>query len=416
MNRHDTNSSPPEGATQGFFYGWVIVAVCLVIMTTAYGVSYSFGVFFKPLQDDFGWSRAATSSIFSFYQMSHNVLGLLAGWATDRYGPRITVALGGIVFGAGLMLTSRVSALWQLYPIYGLLVGLGISAAWSPMLTTVSRWFTKRRGLALGVVTSGIGLGTVIMSPLAGYLISSHGWRMSYFGIGMVALVIILVASLFLRKSPQEKGLLPYGELENGENTTNFQSRGVPFREAIRGRSLWVLLTIFTLVSVGIFMVMTHIVRYAQDSGMPPLAAASILSIVGFASIVGRIVVGAASDRVGVRRTLIACAILQAIIIVWLSAVSGVWEFYLCALFFGFVYGGLIPLFPALTGELFGVGHMGILFGFVTLGAGIGGALGPLMAGYIFDTMGSYSIAFLIAASLSAVSVMLLPALKARYH
>ena len=143
MNSDDTSTSLQESTTQGFFYGWIIVAACLVIMMTAYGVSYSFGVFFKPLQDEFGWNRAATSGIFSFYQISHNALGLLAGWAIDRYGPRVIIIVGGIAIGVGLLLTSWVNALWQLYLIYGLLIGLGISAAWSPVLTTVSRWFTS---------------------------------------------------------------------------------------------------------------------------------------------------------------------------------------------------------------------------------------------------------------------------------
>ena len=270
----------------------------------------------------------------------------------------------------------------------------------------------KRRGLVLGIVASGIGLGTLVMSPVAGYLISGYGWRMSYFSIGVAALIIILVASAFLKKSPEEKGLLPYGELQSRENDVIYQPRGIPLREAIRTRSLWVLLTIFMMVSFGTFMVMTHVVRYALDAGIPSLTAATIRSIIGVATIVGRIVVGAASDRIGLRRVLAACVVSQAILIAWLPIVSDVWEFYLFALLFGFVYGGNIPLFPALTGAMFGVRHMGVLFGFVTLGAGIGGALGPLLAGYIFDTAGSYSIAFWVASLLGAMSLMFFPVLR----
>lgn len=382
-------------------------------MMIAYGVHYSFGVFFKPLQDEFDWSRAATSSVFSFYQISHCALGMFAGWAIDRYGPRIIVAFGGIAVSAGLLLTSQVNALWQLYIYYGLVLGLGISVAWSPVMTTVSRWFIKRRGLALGIVTAGIGLGTVVMSPLASYLISSYSWRISYLIIGISALVIVIIASVFLRKNPQEKGLLPYGEIQNSQNVAVSPSVGISLREAIRTRNLWLLLAMWMLITFGTFMVVTHVVRYAQDTGIPPLTAATILSTIGAASIAGRITMGALSDRIGTRIALTICVVSQAILILWLTTLSDVWEFYLFALLFGFVYAGAIPLFPAITGELFGLGHMGLIFAFVTLGGGIGGALGPLLAGYIFDTTGRYSTAFLIAASLSMISIALLPLLKA---
>lgn len=414
MEFEDRNAT--EGDSPRYFYGWVIVAACLFIIMTAYGVVYSFGVFFKPLQDEFEWSRAATSGIFSFYQISHTILGMLAGWANDRYGPRLTVAVAGVALAGGLMLTSQVNALWQLYIVYGLLVGLGISGAWSPLLTTVSRWFTRRRGLALGVVAAGIGIGTLIMSPLSSYLISVCGWRQSYLYIGVAALVIFSIGSIFLRKDPREKGLLPYGETRGQMSTAVPESRGIPLRKAIRTRSLWLAFALFVLISSGIFMVLTHIVRYAQDTEIPPLAAASILGIIGAASIAGRITMGAVSDRIGIKVSLAICVVLQAIVIAWLSGLSDVWEFYLFAVAFGFSYGGIIPLIPALTGELFGLGHMGLLFAFITIGGGIGGAFGPLLAGYIHDARGSYSIAFLIAAALSAMSLVILPLLKAQYR
>jgi MFS family permease len=408
MNPDDRTSSPTETANQGFYYGWIIVAACLITTIMAYGVHYSFGVFFKPLQDEFDWSRTVTSSVFSFYQISHTVLGLLAGWATDRYGPRITIALGGIALGVGLVLTSQVNALWQLYISYGLLLGLGISAAWSPVMTTVSRWFTKRRGLALGIVSAGIGLGTVIMSPLASHLISSYGWSRSYLIIGIAGTAVILLSSIFLRKSPLGKG-----ETQNSQNAATYQSGGMSFREAIRTRTPWILLTMWMLLTIGLFMVMTHVVRYAQDTGIPPLTAAAILSTIGATSIAGRITMGAISDRIGIRKAIVICMVSQGILIAWLATLSATWEFYLFAVLFGFAYGGSVPLFPALTGELFGVGHMGLLLAFVTIGGGIGGALGPLLAGHIFDTTGSYFTAFLIGALLSILSIALLPLLKA---
>ncbi|MCD6358541.1 MAG: MFS transporter [Dehalococcoidia bacterium] len=258
----------------------------------AYGVHYSFGVFFKPLQVEFVWSSTATSGIFSFYQISHCGLGFFSGWAAGKYGTRAVVLSGGIALGVGLMLAGQVTSLWQMYICYGLLVALGMSVAFSPLLSMVSRWFVQRKGLALGLVTTGVELGTVIVSPLSRKLISNYGWSRAYFILGVGALLVVTVAALFLRKEPQKREIAAAGEVQedgDGEDITISQSVGLALKQAMRTRSLWLLMAMFALAPFGLTMVMTHVVNYAQLEGIEPIKASVILSIIGGASIAGRI-------------------------------------------------------------------------------------------------------------------------------
>jgi MFS family permease len=202
-----------EKASKRLYYGWIIVIASFFICVMAYGGSHSFGVFFKFLRDDFGWTSAATSGAFSFYMILQSVLAIPSGWATDKFGPRRIVILGALLLGLGLSLTSQISALWQLYATYGFLMGVGMSVFYSPLLATTSRWFAKRRGLALGIVSAGIGAGTLIMAPLANYLILTHGWRASYLMIGPAIGIIIIVGASFLKKDQTGLGLVPGREM-----------------------------------------------------------------------------------------------------------------------------------------------------------------------------------------------------------
>lgn len=400
---------------KGPFYGWIIVAVSFFIITIAFGTQYSFGVFFKPLQEEFGWTRAETSGVFSLYMFFHLTLAILTGWATDRFGPRILVAVGGFFTGLGLMLTSQITALWQLYITFGLIVGLGLSTAWNPLLTTVSRWFVQRRGLASGIVAAGVGTGTMLMAPLAGFLISTYDWRISYRIIGLMAWVVIITAALFLKKEPREIGALPYGETTTHTNKQDAlpESASFSFWEALRTNTLWLLFLIHLCCATCLQMVMAHLVRYAEDVEISAIVAATFLSFVGGFSILGRIAMGGASDRIGRKTAFIICALLEAAMMFWLIKSTTPWMFYLFAVLFGFSYGGWVPLFPALTGEFFGLRHLGAIYGVILFAAALGGTIGPLLAGYLFDTTDSYSYAFLIGAIAMLLAVVFILLLKA---
>jgi len=197
-----------------FFYGYAVVGAAFIVMLVAQGAFLSFGVFFKPVLTDFGWTRAMTSGAFSLCFLLNGLLGIGMGMLNDRRGPRLVVTTCGILLGAGYLLMSQIDTIWQLYLFYGVIVGIGISGAWVPLLSTVSRWFVKRRALMCGIVLSGVGIGVVIIPPLAAWLISIYSWRTSYIIVGIIVLVLVILAAQFLRRDPSQVGQLPYGAIE----------------------------------------------------------------------------------------------------------------------------------------------------------------------------------------------------------
>ncbi len=199
------NSSPAP--SQGrFFYGWVVVVTCLFVSLVIFGIRYSFGIFFTPLEEAFGWSRATTSGIFSTYMILASAFAIIQGWALDRYGPRVVVAVMGIITGISLFLTGRIDSLWQLYMTYSILLAMGTGGTYAIVMSTGTRWFLKRRATALAVIGTGAGLGTVIMTPVSAQLISAFDWRTCFMVLGIVVWVTIIPAAWFLKKEPGEIG------------------------------------------------------------------------------------------------------------------------------------------------------------------------------------------------------------------
>src|SRR3990172_5786437 len=205
----EARSLPREGQrdTARLHYGWVITIAAFVVSTVAYGVFYSFGIFFPHIVADYGWSYAEASGAFSVAIVTYGFFAFPMGWASDRYGPRLAVGAGGLIFGLGIFLGSRVTEVWHLYVVYGLVAALGQGAAYVPLVSTVSRWFVARRGLALGIAGLGSGTGTFLFTPLMGQLIASAGWRQAYVIAGIGAAVLLVAAAAFLIRAPQSKGL-----------------------------------------------------------------------------------------------------------------------------------------------------------------------------------------------------------------
>jgi len=402
------------------YYGWIVVAAAFLVALAAYGVQYSFGIFLKPLSEDLGWTRTLVSGAASLFMFSRGALAILTGWATDKYGPGKTVAVGGLFLGLGLLLTSQIGAAWQLYLFYGLMVGFGLSVAFAPLVATTSRWFVSKRGLAVGIVVAGIGMGTAVMSPVARYLVATFEWRLSYIIIGLLAWFIVIPAALFLRRSPEEKGLQPLGKIEvvaakedvvtNGDNLAS--EGGFSLRGAMRTRPFWVLLTMIILWSTCLQMIMIHIYPHATDLGIPGAVAVNFLVVIGLSSIIGRLAMGAVSDRIGGRLTLAISLVMLALAMFWLLRVTDVWMFYLFAAVFGFAYGGCVPQLPIIAGELFRLQSIGAIVGVQMLGVAIGGAIGPLLGGYVFDVTGTYYIAFLVSGIAILVVLVLLTMLR----
>jgi len=389
------------------FYGHIVVAVAFFILAVAWGTIYSFGVFFKPVLAEFGWTRAMISGAYTLYQALHGFLYIFAGRLTDRFGPRLVVTICGLFFGLGFLLMSQISAIWQVYLLYGVAVAVGASGVYVPLVSTVARWFAKRRGLMTGIAVSGIGIGTIIIPPVASWLISNYGWRNSYIIIGCVALVVVVIAAQFLRRDPGQVGQLPYGAEEMKLKGSGLEVQGFSLRRAIRTGQFWIFGAMLFLFHFSQQTVMVHIVPHATDLGVPAVIAAGILSIIGGLSIMGRVGMGSVGDRIGNKPALIIVFTLASVALFWLLLAKELWMFYLFAIIFGFAYGGEVALMSPTVAELFGLGAHGEILGTAVFGGTIGGAIGPLVAGHIFDITNSYQPVFLLCVVLSITGLAL---------
>jgi MFS family permease len=394
----------------------VIVGCAFTILCVAYGVQFSFGVFMPYISADTGWSRGALSLPYSMYVFVYSALGLISGRLTDRWGPRVVLVAGGCLLSSGIMLMSRVGMLWHLYLVLGLLAASGMSAAYVPCNATVVRWFMLKRGLALSITSSGASFGMFIFPPLTTILITSYGWRGAYLILGLLAVCTIVGCATLIVRDPEKMGLHPDGqahELLLPEQTSNIDpDESFTLAEAQRTDAFWLLNAIFALTWLVVFMPMVHIVPFAVDLGISPFRAAMTISVIGFAGFAGRLIIGTLSDRFGRVATLGMCLLLQGLSFVSFTISSGLVLLYLAAAVFGFSYGGVTALFPALVGDFFGRAQVGAIVGFIFAIAGSPAAFGPLIAGYLYDASHSYSIAFEMSAALNLAALLLLFMLK----
>ena len=400
------------GLKDKLFYGWVVVAAFLVIGITLYGIHFSFGVFFKSIESEFGLTRAATSAILSVNVLLAGVCSFFAGWALDKYSPRLVVLLMGIFTGLSLVLTSQTNALWQIFITYSLLLAMGTGPLYVVPMSAVSRWFDRKRGLALGLASLGVGLGTVIMAPFATYLIANFDWHTAYLVIGLIAWLIVIPLSRLLKKDPREIGALPDGVKSYTEEAKSEESSFQPVDSSLlpvfRTRSFWLLVFIWFLFASNLFLVFTHLVPHVTDIGFSVVEAAVILSLMGGASIPGRLLMGIASDRLGRKLTATICALLMSGAMVWLLWAQDLRSLYLFALVFGFAHSGFGTSMGALIGDTFGLGNIGAIFGLLEVSFGIGAAIGSAIGGLIFDVSRNYSIAFSLGVVVMLVVTLLI--------
>lgn len=380
------------------YYGWIVVAACFLVTMVTFGAGYSFGVFLNPLRETFATTSAAISGAYSLQIFLYTAMAMLAGWSMDRWGARLTTMAGGILIFSGLLLTGRTTTVWQLYGTYAL-IGAGMSTSYAPLMATVSKWFDRRRGLVIGIASAGLGVGPLIMAPVASYIISIADWRFAYLLMSLTA-ALIIPAALFMKQKPNDTVTSPPAlKATAPAKSTNTSESDYSVKEAARTRPFWFMCIMFFLVGLGLQMILAHIVAYSQLKGIPAITAAAVLSTVTGASIAGRIVWGLVSDRIGRKKTLAICVFSEGAIIIWLMGASSAWMLFLFAVVFGFGYGGHATQFPALIGDVFGLKHMGANLGAVVFFWGMGGALGSALAGYIFDVTGVYTSAFILGAA-----------------
>ncbi len=397
-----------------FSPGWMVVIAGFLILLVSWGSQFAFSVFFVPLTREFGWDRASTAGIFSLSILMFGAGSIFAGRMTDRWGPRWVVGLGGVFLAGGLLLCAGIQTLWQFYLCYGILMGLGVSAGWGPLVATVSRWFSARRGLAMGIMSIGISIGIMVIPFLSSQFILAFGWRTSFYLLSLIA-GGVMIGSTFLIKAappriedrPAEKAPVPGGSTPSPDWS---------LAEALGTRTFWMIFAGYLLWCTGFYMVSIHLPAYGSDLGLSPSAAALAVSLIGGGSIFGKILMGWLSDRIGPQRVLVINLLLQSICIGGIIFSRSAVSLYCFAALFGFGYGGTGPQLPVVTANFFGLASMGAIFGALILSGQIGGAIGPFLAGKIFDLQRSYFLSFSIGALAVLTAFILVFLLKRPVH
>jgi MFS transporter, OFA family, oxalate/formate antiporter len=391
------------------FYGWVVVGAAFSVLSMAYGASFSFGVFFSAMLEEFGWSRAALSGAFALYAFGYSVFAALAGNLTDRWGPRVVIATGGVFLGAGWIAMSATSAVWHPYVFYGIVAALGMSTANVPCGATVARWFVRQRGLATGLATAGGSFGAFAFPPVAQLLVSRMGWRWAYVAFGAAILLTLNLLAPLMKRDPESLGLTPDGDPpEEVGAATLERARDFTLAQAMRTRAFWVLFALFSATWFSIFTPLVHLVPLARGLGIDPLVAATLISAIGMAGIFGRLVMGSASDRIGRRPAIGVGLVLQVAAFLGFAVAGALPGLYAASIAFGFSYGAVAALFPAMVADFFGRGRAGGLVGLLFAMAGSMAAWGPLSAGFIYDRTGSYGPAWVGSAALNVLALGLL--------
>ena len=391
------------------YYGWILVIIAACVLVTASFVMYAFGIFVVPLAAEFNWDRGVISGAYALHTLLIGPFGIFAGKLADRYGPRIVVTINGLLVGAGFLLVSQISSLWQLYLIWGLFMGVGGAFSYTPIMSTIPRWFAKKRGIAIGVTAAGFGLGGVISPLISQCFISSYGWRSSFAFLGLIVLIVTVTLAQFMKQSPQQIGLSLYGEgdaVEDGPPLA-LAGGGISFVQAIKTRSFWLFAAILGCFYFCFGGIIIHVAPMAIDVGILATAAAGIVSVIAGASIIGRLLTGFVIERIGSSFSLLACLIIAIVSFGWLLFAEESWMFYTFAVIFGFAYGGMVTMETFIASELFGISSLGMIFGGIILFTTIGQAIGPPLAGSIFDVTGSYDLALLTYILAGTIAVIL---------
>jgi MFS family permease len=322
------------------------------------------------------------------------------------------MSVSAIILGTGYLLMSQLQVPWHIYLIYGIIIGTGMSSHDVVTLSTIARWFVRKRGMMTGIVKVGTGAGQLVIPLIASLLIAAYGWRMSYVILGAVTMVLFLAVAQFMRRDPRQMGLLPDGVKNVVAPAMESAEEGLSLRVTVRTRQFWTVCLAQFAVIFSLLTIVIHIVPHATDLGLSGPAAAGILSAIGGVSMAGRFTMGTASDKIGLKRSLIICFVILIAGLLWLQVARELWMFYLFALVYGFAHGGFFTLISPLIANLFGTKAHGAIFGMVYFVGNIGGAIGPLLAGYIFDLTQSYQIVFWLIAGLSFVGLLVISTLK----
>ncbi len=390
----------------------VLVSVLWVTLAVAYGLFFSFSVFFVPLIEEFRWSRGLTAGAMSVSAIVQGLCAPLAGVVADRFGSRPVIVVGVVVLAGASMLAATIQAPWQLYLYTGVLGALGLVAVgWVPTGLLLSRWFSARRGRMAGIAFSGMGFGVFVIGPLTQWLIATTTWRTASFLLGLATLILLLPLVLWGIHDPTPGG----SERPSASGRAKPPGTSIPtpratrhgdatLRDVLRSRAFWALFAAYFFTPLAVFPVATHAVAFTVDHGYPAMLAASAFGAMGLMSSLGRVGFGFATDRFGgpLAATLsYACTAGGTAALLALDVVPGAGWLVIFSLLFGLGFGARGPIITAMASEWFGGRRFGVIYGVLNLGNGVAGAIGPWFGGVVHDVTGSYRLAFLAAIAFS---------------
>lgn len=387
-------STPTAGPGLDSTRAWAVAGAAFVANAIGFGTTYSFGAFFADMSAEFGTGRGSTAVVFSITLLFFFGFGVVSGPLADRYGPRVMVVVGGVLFCSGLLATSVAPNIVVGYLTYGIGVGVGCGCWVTPVLAAVGGWFQRRRVLALGVTATGSGLGTLVLSPLAARLIDLYGWRQAYVILAAVGAVGLTAAAVAVRPAP---GARPTG------------GAGAHLRRASATSAFRLLWIAGLLMSVGLYVAFAFVVPFAKDAGIAAQPAALLVSVIGASSILGRLGLTSLSGRIGPVRLYQLCLAAQPIAyLVWLVSGGRYPLLVLFAALLGITYGGFVALGPEVMVHLFGATGLGGLIGLNFLGAGLGGLIGPIGAGTLADLTGGRTVPIVAAVVVTTTAAVLM--------
>ncbi|MCA1787197.1 MAG: MFS transporter, partial [Desulfobacteraceae bacterium] len=408
-------------------------SACFSIQAVGVGIYISYGVFFNPLMEAFDWPRAAISGASSAAFFITGLFAMVVGRLNDRFGPRILMSIAAVFLGLGFGFMSRVSTLFQLYLIFGLFFGIGLSAVDVIALSTIARWYSLNRGKMTGIVKVGTGAGQFTIPIIASFLIAWTGFQNAFIIMGISAFILLMAIAQFLYRDPD----IYYGAAAGASGTGGaavdaaaaavaagpagaavytgirpVQTAGMDFSRAVKSAKLWLLCLSFLLTAFCLMSIMIHIVPHGRDMGIPPHRAAGVLAAIGAVSMLGRFASGMLIDRTGSKTIMVISFVLLLFALTWLTLADTLWKLYAFAMVYGIAHGGFFTAISPIVAELFGIRSHGSLFGIVVFSGTTGGALGPFVTGFLFDMFQNYAAAFLVLIAITCIAFGLLLCLK----
>lgn len=417
--------SQKNSTSSRIYFGWYIVAAGFLLLFFQSGARFSFGIMFKPIMTELGWNRASISSVFSLNMVFFALTLSVAGKLYDRYGPRWVILVSTLLLAGGYMGTALIRSLWQFHLFYGILAAVGAGGASVPLIAALmSKWFEKRRGLAISLALSGTCLGQFLLIPVFNQFVLHYSWRFSYLLIGLIMLVINSILALTVIKgNPVDLGIEPYGHKQaNDAVDPEISTASAAFDtdlnllKAMHTYSFWLFLLFMFICGSGDFLIISHLVPFVTDYGISPTTAANMLALFGLMSLGGILAAGPISDLIGNKIPIALTFALRLLLFLMILKYQNIFTFYFFAAGFGFTFMITAPLTTTLAGRLYGFAHVGFISGFITTVHHLGGGLWAYIGGLWFDKTGSYQIIFIYSALLAVIASICAVALKEKKH